>query len=238
MEGTLTIRELAKLFKKRFLLIFSTIILVMLFAFIATQYILKPTYEYSTQVVIGKLQQDPGSDVYSQSLINTQLIQSYIDLVKSPLVVNTVKKELKLKRSAHDLRDQISISNSDNSQIVMISVKDTSPQRAKEIAIRAAKVSQKKMSMFTSIKNIEVLYDQEIAEEPELVFPKPLLSMAIAFFVGLFAGIGLAVLRDTLDDRVKSVDELQSFIDIPIVGNFHLTEGILYKRKRSETYSV
>ncbi|HVY06898.1 MAG TPA: chain length determinant protein EpsF [Burkholderiales bacterium] len=49
-------------------------------------------------------------------------------------------------------------------------------------------------------------------------FPKPLLTMALAVFVGLVLGIGSALLAEMLDRRVRGPEDLADIIDLPVWG--------------------
>ena len=79
-------------------------------------------------------------------------------------------------------------------------------QRMKEVGVVAG----------IGTNNISVV---DAAEVPREKF-KPSLSknLAIALALGLFGGIALAFLLETLDDSVKSTDDVERRIDAPILG--------------------
>ena len=52
----------------------------------------------------------------------------------------------------------------------------------------------------------------------EPVSPKPMLNMAIAGFLGLFIGIGAAFVLEFLDTSLKSPDDVESKLGLPVIG--------------------
>ena len=50
------------------------------------------------------------------------------------------------------------------------------------------------------------------------VSPRPKINLALGLLVGLALGIGLAVLRESLDTSIKSVEDLQNVMNTPVLG--------------------
>jgi capsular exopolysaccharide synthesis family protein len=48
--------------------------------------------------------------------------------------------------------------------------------------------------------------------------PAPRRTLALALMLGLMLGIGLALLRDWMDDRLRSADEIRSALGVPLLG--------------------
>jgi len=48
--------------------------------------------------------------------------------------------------------------------------------------------------------------------------PKPLRDGVLAFAAGLVLGVGLAFLRDSLDVKLRSADEIAALTDLPVIG--------------------
>jgi capsular exopolysaccharide synthesis family protein len=198
MDEKVIIKDFIKILKKRFLLILVTAVCITGFIIISTLYLMKPTYQYSTQVLAGSLSLDKVA--INQVQENRQLALSYMDTIKSPHIMIGVKRELKLSRSNYELLKQVSVTNRDSSQIVTISVKDSNPKLAKSIALSAAKQSIDKFKNFANVNQITIMDSSDGKEEAELLFPKPKFVISISIVLGLFAGIALALLREHFDD--------------------------------------
>ena len=73
-------------------------------------------------------------------------------------------------------------------------------------------------------------------------YPVPARFLAIGAFLGGLLGFGLAWLRDLLDHRLKSIDEITATLQLPVLGalplsaerdNRHLTGRVVVERPRS-----
>lgn len=65
--------------------------------------------------------------------------------------------------------------------------------------------------------NITVIDAAEVPRDP--VRPRKKLNVALAIFVGLIGGIGLAFLQEFLDNTVKTQEEIELFTRLPFLGS-------------------
>lgn len=83
---------------------------------------------------------------------------------------------------------------------------DTIDNRIKEIAVTED----------TGAMNISVLEVAKVADRPSK--PQKTRSLAMAMVLGLMAGLGCALIRDWMDERLQSSEEIQAALDLPILG--------------------
>lgn len=70
--------------------------------------------------------------------------------------------------------------------------------------------------------NVAVLDPAIVPRTP--VKPRKMLSVAIAGFLGIFVGVGLAFVLEFLDTTFKSPDEIESYLGLPILGRMPSAE--------------
>ena len=68
----------------------------------------------------------------------------------------------------------------------------------------------------TVFNSVSVLEPARIATDPS--YPRRKRTMAVALAAGMLLGAGLALLRDRMDGRMRSVEEIQTVIGLPILG--------------------
>lgn len=197
----LSIIELAWVLKRRVKLIAASFLSVVLLALILLQFVLNPVHQYKKQILIGNIN---TSTSYVDPITNEQLIQTYIDLVESSAVLEPVISKLELKRTVKDVQDQLHISNNKNSLVVTLAVHDKSPDLAREIANEIAESSAVEFKEVTEVDVVHILEGKGNQTKPEKIFPDMGVSMAIAAVVGLFAGLGIALLKDYFDNAGKN----------------------------------
>lgn len=220
MEETISLQDLYKIIRKRLVLIVSMTVIAMLISAIISFFLLTPIYQSSTQILVNQ-QQKKVQDIElgAQDIqTNLQLINTYNVIIKSPAILSKVIEELDLQVMPEQLTGQITVSNEQNSQVVNISVQDADPVRAANIANTVAQVFQKEIPVLMNVDNVNILAPAELVENPSPVKPNKTLNIAIAAVVGLMIGVGLAFLLEYLDTTIKTEQDVEDILQLPIIG--------------------
>lgn len=228
----MSIKDFQQLLKRRFVTIILTICCLTVSLVLISVYVLKPSYQYSTQILVGNLDEFNKENAANKTQENKQLVTSFVDILKSPLIISTVKNTLKLEQSSYELAQKISVVNTDNSQIVTVTVKDSDPQVVKEIVKTLAEQSQKNFQQYTNVQGVKILINPELQEKAEKLFPKLQLIIPISLIVSFFIGIGLAIFRDYFDERIYAEQDLEKITAVSVIG--HISMEPKGKRKSTE----
>ena len=147
-EQTISLQELFQVLKKRLFLIITITLAAVAISAAVSYFVLTPVYEVKTTMMAygadKKLESDSNSLTEIQT--NLKLINTYNDLIKSDKILEKVLKELELDMTMGQLARKINVSNNKESHVIYISVKDTDPYRAAEIANMTAQILKKKFS--------------------------------------------------------------------------------------------
>jgi capsular exopolysaccharide synthesis family protein len=157
------------------------------------------------------------------------LARSYGEIARSRNIADRVAEELDDDTSAGDLLAAVSIEPLSETQLLQITAEDSSPERAQLIANTYARVfaSYTRGELEDSTQaQVTVADSAPIPTSPAR--PKPTVYTVIAGIFGLAMGLGLAFLREQLDKRIRSVEEIEEKVDAPILGR-------VPPRGRSET---
>ncbi|MBN3554139.1 hypothetical protein JYA63_07690 [Fictibacillus nanhaiensis] len=225
MQEKMNIIDTINVLKRRKTIISVTTLTLFLFSCLVIVYFMSPSYQYSREVLVGGLQQDNTVNG------NLQLINSYKDVIKSQIVMETLKKELNLNRSSTDIRNQISVLNNENSQIVSIVVNDQDARLARDIALTVTAVSKEKMKRFTEEDNIQVLNETGIEESASIQFMPTVLGVVLSLIISILAGACLAIIIDSLDDKLNHPKEVEDIFNVPLLGIIQSRLEVEEKRK-------
>jgi capsular exopolysaccharide synthesis family protein len=163
-----------------------------------------------------------------------QRVKTYSDLAPTPLVLQPVIAELGLDVNEGTLAKQVTASAPLDTSIIEITVTDTDPVRAADIANATA------ASLTTVVEKIETPATADAVSPVKLtlaqqatvpatpVSPNVPLNIALGALVGLAIGIGIAVLRETLETRIRTERDVEQVTDVPILG------GIVFDPKAQE----
>lgn len=218
MEETTSIQDIFKTLKKRWKLIMLLTLIAALVSGSISYFLLTPVYQSSTQILVNQKQSENQLDS-NQIRSNIDMINTYSVIIKSPAILEKVIDELELDQSVEQLSQKITINSQENSQVFSLTVQDSNPAKAVEIANTVSSIFQKEIKDIMKVDNVSILAKAEIKENPTPVKPNPLLNIAIAVVVGLMAGIGLAFLLEYLDNTIKDEDDIERLLDLPLLGS-------------------
>lgn len=219
MEETISLKELFMTLKKRWSLILGITVLAVLVAAIVSFNYLNPVYQTSTQLLVNQANDKEGS-VYNSNEVQTnlQLINTYNVIIKSPAILDIVIEELGLEMSTKQLNEKITVQSEQDSQVLNVTVQDEKHHKAVMIANTTASVFQREITEIMAVDNVTILARAEYENNPAQIQPKPLLNIAIALVVGLMASVGLVFLLEYLDNTVKTEQDIEQILGVPVLG--------------------
>ncbi|WP_130860470.1 YveK family protein [Gracilibacillus phocaeensis] len=219
MEETISLKEIFEVIKKRFLLILLLVVGAAAISAIISIFILTPTYESSTQFIVSQETNEENNNIELNDIrSNVEIINTYNDVITSNRILNQVIEEMNLTISPGALAEKLSVSSSENSQVVTLTVTDYDPQVATDIANSTVNIFQEELPGLMNVNNVNVLTEAEVGENPSPVSPNVMLNIAIAIVLGGMIGVGLAFLLEYLDNTVKTEQDVENKLGLPILG--------------------
>ncbi|MED1114673.1 YveK family protein [Bacillus paramycoides] len=218
MEETISLKELFAILRKRLVMILVITIGAALVSAIVSFYFITPIYQTSTQILVNQKKQDEKIIQYNEVQTNVQLTNTYKIIVKSPVILDRVKSELKLGMSTQELNGKINVENEKDSQVIAVTVQDKDVKLARDIANTTAEIFKSEIAKIMSIDNVTILSKAEVAEGQSPIKPNKKLNIAIAFVVGLMASVGIAFLLEYLDNTLKKEEEIEKLLGVPVLG--------------------
>ncbi|PEL82486.1 YveK family protein [Bacillus wiedmannii] len=218
MNDTISLKELFFILRKRIALILVIPIGLALISGIVSYYFMTPIYQTSTQVLVNQKKQDEKVIEFNEVQTNLQLTNTYKVIIKSPVILNQVKEKLGLNIKIDQLKNEISVENEKDSQIIVVTVQDKNAYLARDIANATAEVFKGEVAKIMNVDNVTVLSKAEVSENQSPIKPRSMLNVAIAFVVGLMASVGLAFLLEYLDNTVKKEEDVESLLGLPVLG--------------------
>ncbi|ANU10246.1 chain length determinant family protein [Planococcus antarcticus DSM 14505] len=218
MESTFNLNKFLKAMQKRKALIILVTLAFIVFSAVASYTIMKPVYKATTQILIN---QNTVSNQDFDSLdidTNLQLIGTYNVIIKSPAILANVIEELQLKETVQTLTERTTVNNIESSQVVSLSVEDSSMEQAVLIANTTAKVFQEEIQQMMKVDNVSILAAAETTGSPKPIRPDPIFNMAIGAIVGLVFGMGITLILEQLNTTVRSEEDIEEMAGLRILG--------------------
>ncbi|NDI34890.1 YveK family protein [Chengkuizengella sediminis] len=219
MEESISLKEIYEIVKKRLWLILTITVIATLISAVVSLFVLTPIYQSSTQILVNNPKSENNAFDINDIRTNTELISTYSVIIKSPAILDIVIEELELDRSSGTLKNQINVKPENNSQVVSIVVEDENPVLAADIANTIANVFKIRIVELMNVDNVSILAEAKVSENPSPIKPNPTLNVAIAIIIGLMAGVGLAFLLEYLDNTVKTEQDIEKLLELPVLGS-------------------
>ena len=216
-EQVIRLDELFEALKKRWLMILSITLIATILSAALSFFVIKPQYEASTKVFIGKDESD--SQAYSQNdvLMYQKLMKTYSEAIKTKDLISRGLKGTSLNLEPNEVLNNLTVVTVADTQILQIKYKSKNPQEAKAIIEGVSDEFIKTSKELVPNGNIKIIEAVELPENP--VSPNKKMNIAIAFLLGLMVGVGLAFLLEFLDNTFKNKDQLEREFQIPVIGS-------------------
>lgn len=207
------------------------ILLVILFAIIGAIYtigFITPMYTSSTTLVLAtsgseNTQDATNSITTTDVTLNSKLVSTYSELVKSKKVLRQVITNLNIDVEEEELRKNITVSSVKDTELIEITVSNKNSEYSAQIANEIAKVFSEEVNEIYNINNIHVVDEAEIAENPSNINISK--NVIIFAFVGIVISIAYVLVANMLDTTVKSAEEIEKDYGIPVIAAIPLMES-------------
>jgi capsular polysaccharide biosynthesis protein len=222
--------KLYHILRRRLVLIVSLAILGVTLSGLYTFVMVQERYTADVLMYIweDKVAGENSSVQMSDLALFSALVNDYQVLAKSRLVTNEVAKELQLDPAASEkLSDQITVSTKNNTRHLIISVTDTDPVFAAAVANKTASVFSTFVVEKMGAANVRVIDEAVAPKNPS--FPNKPMFLALGLLIGLMFGVGLSLLLELLDTRVKTnedVEQLTGYSMLGVIPEFEHSKGV------------
>ncbi|MRG60425.1 polysaccharide biosynthesis tyrosine autokinase [Agromyces sp. CFH 90414] len=199
-----------------------------------------PLYSSSAKVFVSTSNGGTIGELTQGSTFTQQRVTTYADLVGTPIVLLPVVGDLQLDLTGEELTRKVSAAALPDTTLIEITVTDPDPALAAEIATAVSESLTKVVASIettqttdaagetTSASPVSLTLVQHAAVPQKPISPNVPLNIVLGAFIGLALGIGIAVLRATLDTRIRSERDVELITDTPVIG------GIVFDPKAKE----
>jgi len=212
----LTFIEALKIFNRYRLLIVAALIMAAMFGYLWSVRQDK-VYEASITLLVGQNQGLAENLNYTTAL--QDVANSMSRMISSRTVADKVIDDYGLDLAADDVLANLAAQPLQQTQLIIVSFKDTDPERAALVANGTGKAFSELISRTESSRSgLTAQVWQEAVKPGAPISPKPVRSGILAGFLGLLGGIALALGLDRVDTRWRTPQQAEEVMGLPILG--------------------
>lgn len=224
------LRDLLSVLRARWIVIVAATLIGGLLA-LGMSLLIPPSYQAKVQFYVTVAGGDSAAAAYQGSLGAQQRVQSYAALVKSTDITQQVVDAAGADLAPAQVADATTATADAKTVLLNVAVTNSDPERALQLAQGFGRVLPEAINRLETpdgggpaLAKLTVVNPPALPSAP--VAPKTEQNVAIGLVLGLLAGIGIALLINTFDRRVKSKEQLESIAGKPVVGSipFRKTE--------------
>lgn len=222
----MNLQDFVKLLRSRWITVCVTLLIAVL-ASVAVTLLTTPLYQASTRLFVSTSSGSSVSEIYQGNRFSQERVISYSELLMGETLAQRTIDKLGLDMTAEELQENVTANSKLDTVLINVHVLDKSPVRARDIANT---LSDEFVSMVRELETPEdgaspdarVIVEQRASIPDHPVVPKTGRNLAMGAALGLLLGIGLAIVRDLLDNTVKDRETLESITGAGVVGSIPL----------------
>lgn len=218
----MTLLELLHLLKKHLRLVVALPVACALAMGLYSLLFMRNTYTASTSMYVLARQDDAAASTsLSTDLSASQMISNDVStLLTSDRVLDETAADLGMENlDSYD----VSVTSETTSRVIGLSVTGPDPQMAAAIADSMMENVSAIAQEVMSIESVNPIDDAQVPEEPS--GPNRPLYVAVALMAGLFLAVAIVVVEDMLNTKVRSHEDVEELLGIPVVGRIPAMGG-------------
>lgn len=214
----LDIREILSYFWEKIFYFFVIILAVLTIGCVYSIFIQKPLYTSKTSIVLTGFTITNGDSTITQTdlNINSKLVSTYQEIVKSRRVLSQVIDELELDYTTEELAKQISVYSVSDTEIIEIAVTNEKANEAYLIANEVARAFSSEVKELYNLSNVSVLDSAEIESLPSNM--NLIKQIVIYLAVGIVLACLIIFITFYFDTTIKSAQDIEKRYGLPILG--------------------
>lgn len=189
----------------------------------AASLLTKPTYEAETQLFVATQSSGSIQDLQQGNTFTQARVQSYVETVETPFVLQPAIDSLGLDLTPEALGEKVHASADLDTVLITILASDSSPIQAAAIAqavgdslVSAVEELESSTDGGGSPVRLSVVTPASAPIDPSA--PNFRLYLLLGLLLGLALGLTAAILRATLDSRVRGEADLRRATEAPLLG--------------------
>lgn len=215
-EENINIKEIFESLKKRYKLIIAITLGFTIVSIVLSFFIIKPKYEANVKLFIGKQESKKADYDNNDVQMYQKLLTTYAEVLKTDDIIEESLKKSHIDEEVDAAQKNLKVTPRADTQILEVSYTDTNKEEAAKFLNALISNFMKESKKLIPNGNIQVIQKVKVPEKA--VSPNKKLNILIAFVLGLMISVGISILLEFMDNTFKSKDELEKFLEIPVLA--------------------
>ena len=213
----INLKELIDYIKARVVLILFILLFVVVLGSTYSLFFKTPKYRSATTLVLVSDNGEASTQTTQTDVnLNKSLVPTYSEIIKTDAVMKQVIKNLALDYTPAYLKSNVTVSTVNNTEIIKVVVTDPDKSLAADIANEIVKVFSNQIKSIYKLQNVSQI---DVAAEAGSPYNINIVKdLVIYILIGLVLSFGLVFVIFYFDTTVKSSDEIENKLGLPVMG--------------------
>ena len=234
----LDLKELFEIFWHKKEQIILIVLIFMVIGIIYTVGFTTPMYSSSTTLVLAGTENSSNPDdqttetiTTTDLTINSKLVATYSELVKSKNILGQVIANLGIPVDEDELRKNVQVTSVEDTELIEITVSNENPEYAAKIANEIANVFKEKIAgEIYKINNVYIVDEATVEDEPSNI--NHMKDVAIFTVMGVVIAVMYVLIANMLDTTVKTQEDIEKYVKVPVLASIPIYDMEMEKLKK------
>lgn len=214
----LSLLDIISILTRRIWILLLCTVLGLSGALLISMFLIAPKYSASAQLYVNPNRDNMDSTgnlnelQYSQRLVN-----SYLIILKNDSFLEKIANESGLNYTPTQIKNMLSLSSINNTEIFDVKIESRAPQDSYKLVNTIIELAPGEITRIRPADSVRLVSPANLPVSPSS--PNTVLNTAIGAILGLMIAVGLVLLIEMLDVRIKTEDELVDKFGIPVIGS-------------------
>lgn len=232
----LDLKEIFNLFWNDKIQIILVVSIFVVIGIIYTLGFVTPVYTSSTTLVLARMDDKKETTVGGEAgittsdiTINSKLVSTYSELIKSKKVLRSVIANLGIKLDEEHLRNNVNVSSVKDTELIEITVTNEDPAVAAKVANEIAKVFIDNVKEIYDLNNVHIVDEAETSNNPSNI--NHVKDVIIFALIGIVIAIVYVLVMNMLDTTIKSAEDVENILGLPVLASIPMYDIELNNEK-------
>lgn len=177
-------------------------------------------YTATASMYVLARQDDAGANLNTNLTASQMVANDVATLLQSDRVRDLAARDLGVKSLAGY---EISVTSETTSRVLSVTVTSDNPQSAAALANLLAEHVSDIAQDVMEVESVNLIDRADAPASPS--GPSRILYIAVAFLAGLFLAVAIIVVADMLNTKVRTADEVEELLGVPVIGRMPKMKG-------------
>lgn len=225
-QENIRMQDIVDAIKSRWQLIVSVTLVSVIVASFWTFFLVKPKYEASTKLFIGKESTEDKAQNYNSNDVQMyqKLLKTYSDVIMTSDLVERALTSENIQVEADSVLKSLTVTPKTDTQILQVKYVSKNKNEAMKVVNAIAQEFVETSTELISNANVKVIETVKLPQNP--VSPNKKLNIVVAFVLGLLVSVGIVLILEFMNNTYKNKEQVESILGLPVIGSIPNTDNI------------